>query len=84
MGGFGTTEILILLLVVLLVFGSHKVVDLAYNLGRAVNEFKKGMREIEATAPPAPPPPAEIAMNPPNRELPAAGDAHASHGGGHH
>lgn len=72
-------ELLVILAIVLLLFGSHKVVDLAYNLGKAVNEFKKGMREIDATAPPPPPSPADVAMHPPKREPPAE-DAQ---GGGH-
>ena len=76
MFGMGTGEALIILLVVLLVFGSHRVVDLARSLGEAVKEFKRGMREIDASAPAAPPPPAQIAMNPP--QAPAA-DAHGDH-----
>ena len=77
MFGMGTGEALIILLVVLLVFGSHRVVDLARSLGEAVREFKRGMREIDASAPPAPPSPSSIAMNPP--QPPAAADAHGSH-----
>ena len=79
--GLGGGELLIILFIVLLLFGGDRLVDLARNMGRAVSEFKKGMREIDATAPPAPPSPAEIAMNPPRRDLPA-GDA--THAGGHH
>ncbi len=82
MFGLGPGEITVILFLVLLLFGSHKVGELAYNLGKAVNEFKKGMREIDATAPPAPPSPAEIAMRPPPRSLPAE-SAHDPHGAGH-
>ena len=75
-------ELLVVLLIVLLLFGSQKVVDLAYNLGKAVNEFKRGMREIDASAPPPPPSPAEIALHPPQRALPTE-EAHGVHGGNH-
>ena len=69
-GGMNLTELLVIFVVVLLVFGSHKVPEMFRNFGRAVNEFKKGMREIEASAPPPPAHPAEIAMRPP-QQLPA-------------
>ena len=78
-GGLGFPELLVIFVVVLLVFGSHRVPEMFRNFGRAVNEFKKGMREIESSAPPAPAHPAEIAMRPP-QQLPASPDAHgASH-----
>jgi sec-independent protein translocase protein TatA len=38
----GVPELLIILVVVLLVFGSKKVPELARSLGRATKEFKKG------------------------------------------
>lgn len=41
----GATEILIILLVVIVLFGSKKIPDLARSLGRSINEFKKGRRE---------------------------------------
>ncbi len=78
-GGLGFPELLVIFVVVLLVFGSHRVPEMFRNFGRAVNEFKKGMREIESSAPPAPAHPAEIAMRPPQRELPAQG-GHDAHG----
>lgn len=39
---FGPTELLIVLAVVLLIFGSTKIPQLARSLGQAQNEFKKG------------------------------------------
>ena len=80
MFGMGPMELFIILLIVLLVFGSHRVVDLARSLGEAVREFKRGMREIDASAPPPPPPPAHIAMNPPQPPASGGSDPH----GGHH
>ena len=42
MGGIGTPELLIVLLVVLLIFGGAKLPQLARSLGQAKNEFKRG------------------------------------------
>jgi sec-independent protein translocase protein TatA len=41
----GVPELLIILAIVLLVFGSKKVPELARSLGRATKEFKKGTQE---------------------------------------
>jgi sec-independent protein translocase protein TatA len=41
----GGPELLIVLAVVLLIFGSRKVPELARSLGRAQREFKDGQRE---------------------------------------
>ncbi|HEY7138459.1 MAG TPA: twin-arginine translocase TatA/TatE family subunit [Acidimicrobiia bacterium] len=41
----GVPELLIILAVVLLVFGSRKIPDLARSLGQASREFKRGQRE---------------------------------------
>ncbi len=70
MGGLGAPELIIILLVVLLLFGSTKLPKLAKSLGEASKEFKKGVADSETSptptaatgmpvppAPPAPPPP---------------------------
>jgi sec-independent protein translocase protein TatA len=41
----GTGELLLILLVVLLVFGSTKLPKLARSMGQAQTEFKRGIRE---------------------------------------
>ncbi len=41
-GNFGTGEILVILLIVLLVFGAKRIPELARSLGRASREFKEG------------------------------------------
>jgi sec-independent protein translocase protein TatA len=46
MFGIGPLQILIVLLVVLLLFGS-RLPSLARSLGQSLNEFKRGMKEIE-------------------------------------
>ena len=48
----GGPEMLIVLVVVLLLFGSRKVPELARSLGKAQREFKDGLRDV---APPSDP-----------------------------
>ncbi|MFZ5637943.1 MAG: twin-arginine translocase TatA/TatE family subunit [Pseudomonadota bacterium] len=45
MGGLSLTHWIILLVIVLLVFGTKRLTSGAKDLGKAVNEFKKGMRD---------------------------------------
>ncbi len=59
MGGIGAPELIIILLVVLLLFGSTKLPKLARSLGEAQKEFKKGVADVEAAPPGVPPRPAE-------------------------
>jgi sec-independent protein translocase protein TatA len=47
MAGLGVPELLLILGIVLLLFGSKKLPDLAKSLGKAQREFKKGMRDHE-------------------------------------
>ena len=44
----GGPELLIVLAVILLIFGSKKVPELARSLGKAQKEFKDGQREDSA------------------------------------
>jgi sec-independent protein translocase protein TatA len=43
MGKFGITEILLIVVVVLILFGGRKIPELMKGLGQGVNEFKKGI-----------------------------------------
>ncbi len=45
MGMPGTTELLIVLFIALLLFGGSKLPSLMRNLGKSANEFKRGMAE---------------------------------------
>ena len=46
-GNIGGTEIIIIAIVILLLFGGKKIPELMQGLGICVNSFKKGMKEIE-------------------------------------
>lgn len=45
MGGLGAPELIIILVVVLLLFGSTRLPKLARSLGQASKEFKQGVSE---------------------------------------
>lgn len=45
MGGLGTTELIVLVVVGLILFGPNKIPEFAKSLGRAVNSFKSGLKE---------------------------------------
>ena len=47
LGNVGTTEIIIIALVVVLLFGGKKIPELMGGIGKGVRSFKKGMNEIE-------------------------------------
>ena len=73
---FGSSEMIIVLVIVLVLFGGSQLPKLAKNLGKAQKEFKDGIADADkpatpvATATPqvdqpAPPPPAPPAPPPP-------------------
>ena len=41
----GPTELYVILLVVLLIFGARKLPELARAMGSSINQFKKGLKE---------------------------------------
>jgi len=45
---FGWRELLILLVIVLVVFGTKRLVNAGGDLGKAIQSFKKGMKEPDA------------------------------------
>jgi sec-independent protein translocase protein TatA len=45
-GSLGPTEIGIILLIVLLLFGAKRLPELARSLGQGVKEFRKSVKEI--------------------------------------
>ena len=49
MGAFGTREILLILVAILLLFGAKRLPELARSLGRSMKEFKKGAQDVVDT-----------------------------------
>lgn len=46
MFGLGMPELLVILLIALLIFGAARLPQIGRALGKTINEFKKGMKEI--------------------------------------
>ena len=44
---FGTWELVLIVLVILLLFGGKKIPELMRGLGKGVKSFKQGMNEVE-------------------------------------
>ncbi len=56
MGNIGVTEILLIALVALLLFGAGRIADIGKGLGQGIKNFKQGIREAdEVDKKPAPP-----------------------------
>jgi len=47
MGSLGPSELLIIFMIVLLLFGAKKLPELARGLGRGIREFQNASREIQ-------------------------------------
>ncbi|MBQ4039410.1 MAG: twin-arginine translocase TatA/TatE family subunit [Bacteroidaceae bacterium] len=47
LGNIGGTEIIIIAIIILLLFGGKKIPGLMQGLGKGVKSFKKGMKDIE-------------------------------------
>jgi len=52
-GQIGMSELLVILVIVLLLFGGKKIPEMMKGLGQGVSEFKKGMREGDPQPPAA-------------------------------
>jgi sec-independent protein translocase protein TatA len=50
LGMFGTQEIIIIAIVVILLFGAKKIPQLMRGMGSGIKEFKDGMKEGEQAA----------------------------------
>jgi len=46
-GSLGMPELLIILVVVLLLFGSRRLPELAKGMGQSIKEFKRGIAEVQ-------------------------------------
>jgi len=47
MFGLGTSEIVLIALVILVLFGSRKIPEMMQGLGKGIREFKKASKDIE-------------------------------------
>ena len=47
-GSLGFTELILILMIVLIIFGAGKLPQLGEGLGKAINGFKKSVHEAEA------------------------------------
>jgi len=47
MGNIGVTEILLIALVALLLFGAGRIADIGKGLGQGIKNFKQGIKEAE-------------------------------------
>ena len=48
MGNIGVTEILLIALVALLLFGAGRIADIGKGLGQGIKNFKQGIKEADA------------------------------------
>jgi sec-independent protein translocase protein TatA len=49
-GGIGIPELLIILVIVLVIFGAGKLPQIGGNIGKAIKNFKSGVKEDEVQA----------------------------------
>lgn len=47
MGNLGMTEIVVILLIVLLLFGAKRIPEVAGSIGKGINEFKRNMSDAQ-------------------------------------
>lgn len=63
MAGLGTTEIILIVAVLFLLFGATRLPQLAKSIGQSRKAFKEGMRDAEEESAPAPQPRVQITEN---------------------
>lgn len=47
LGRIGTTELVLILVVLLLLFGAKRIPDIARSIGKSMNQFKKGLKDVD-------------------------------------
>lgn len=45
MGRIGPLELILILVALLLLFGARRIPEIAHSLGRAISQFRRGMRD---------------------------------------
>ena len=74
-GSFGTTEMLLILFVVILLFGAKRIPELFRGMGQGVREFKDATKPVDEpryrdqAGPVTPPPTTPLNTNDPNQPL---------------
>ena len=68
MFGLGGTELLVLFVIILLIFGPSQIPKMARGLGQAMREFRKAQREIGDEINREDPPPSPAAKTPPENK----------------
>jgi sec-independent protein translocase protein TatA len=66
--GIGFTEILILLVVVLLLFGAKRIPEIAGSFGKGITEFKRNLNDAQKAITEPPPARNDRAVSPPAPE----------------
>ncbi|MGE5364095.1 MAG: twin-arginine translocase TatA/TatE family subunit [Bacteroidota bacterium] len=46
-GNIGSTELIVIVLIILVLFGAKKIPELAQGIGKGMKEFKKALRDVE-------------------------------------
>ena len=46
-GSLGATEIILIIVAIILLFGAKKIPELAQGIGKGMKEFKKAVKEVE-------------------------------------
>ena len=65
----GSTEIMLIVLVILLLFGPSQIPKMARGFGQAIREFKKAQREIGDELEREPPPPSQASKGNDNKPI---------------
>ncbi len=47
MGRIGPIELILILVVLLLLFGAKRIPDIARSIGKSMNQFKQGLKDID-------------------------------------
>jgi len=53
MGSIGPTELLVIALIALLLFGAGRIADIGKGLGQGIKNFKQGIKEADEVGKPA-------------------------------
>jgi len=65
LGNLGFTEIVVLLVVLLLVFGARRIPEIGSSIGQGIKEFKRSLRDVTEDEPTRMPPTQASSSAPP-------------------